>query len=101
MELLTAVDWALVSPEEERPQSVAEVRSALSGFAAPGPRNATSPTTLKSQDPPQASTPPTSFPSAVEFDRETLKKIETELAKHIGPIATLVIKSAAKKPYTV
>ena len=101
MELLTAVDWALVSHEEERPQSVAEFRSALSGFAAPDPRNATSPTTLKIQDPPQASTPPTSFPSAVEFDRETLKKIETELAKHIGPIAPLVIKSAAKKAYTV
>src|SRR5438132_855651 len=90
MELLTAVDWALVSHEEERPQSVAEFRSALSGFAAPDPRNATSPTTLKIQDPLQASTPPTSFPSAVEVDRETLKKIETAVAK-------VVVKRAAAK----
>jgi serine/threonine-protein kinase len=37
----------------------------------------------------------------VAFDRETLKKIETELARHIGPIAPVVIRAAAKKTYTV
>ena len=100
MELLTAVDWALVSHEEERPQSVAEFRSALCG-PVPGARTATDKTTVKIQDPPQGHARPTTFPSGVEFDRESLKKIETELAKHIGPIAPLVIKSAAKKAYTV
>jgi serine/threonine-protein kinase len=35
------------------------------------------------------------------FDRETLKRIENELAKHIGPIAPVVIRAAAKKTYTV
>src|SRR5206468_1347346 len=100
MELLTAVDWALVSHEEERPQSVAEFRSALSGLAAPDPGTVTYRTTVKIQDPPRG-TAPTTFPTGVEFDRESLKKIETELARHIGPIAPLVIKAAAKKAYTV
>src|SRR5256885_14273903 len=100
MELLTAVDWALVSHEEQRPQSVAEVRSALSG-PVPDARTATHKTTVKIQDPPQGAAAPTTFPTGVEVDRESLKKIETELAKHIGPIAPLVIKSAAKKAYTV
>ena len=100
MELLTAVDWALVSHEEQRPQSVAEFRSALSG-PVPDARTATYKTTVKIQDPPQGAAAPTTFPTGVEFDRESLKKIETELAKHIGPIAPLVIKSAAKKAYTV
>src|SRR6266513_1468406 len=101
IELLAAVDWALVSNEEQRPQSVAEFRSAISGLAAPDPRTATSPTPVKIREPLQATTAPTTFPTGVEFDRETLKKIETELAKHIGPIAPLVIKSAAKKAYTI
>src|SRR5258705_8511657 len=100
MELLTAVDWALVSHEEERPQSVAEFRSALSGLAAPDPGTVTYKTTVKIQGPPPG-TAPTTFPTGVEFDRESLKKIETELARHIGPIAPLVIKAAAKKAYTV
>ena len=100
MELLTAVDWALVSHEEQRPQSVAEFRSALSG-PVPDARTATYKTTVKIQDPPQGAAAPTTFPTGVEFDRESLKKIETELARHIGPIAPLVIKSAAKKAYTV
>ena len=101
IELLAAVDWALVSNEEQRPQSVAEFRSAISGLAAPDPRTATSPTPVKIREPLQGTTAPTTFPTGVEFDRETLKKIERELARHIGPIAPLVIKSAAKKAYTI
>jgi serine/threonine-protein kinase len=53
------------------------------------------------QDPLQATAPPTTLPAGVEFDREALKKVEAELAKHIGPIAHLVIKSAAKKAHTI
>jgi serine/threonine protein kinase len=101
IELLTAVDWALVSHEEQRPQSVAEFRSALSGLAAPDPKTTTYQTTVKIQDPPQATTPPTTFPTGVAFDRDTLKRIEAELAKHIGPIASVVIRTAAKKAYTI
>jgi serine/threonine-protein kinase len=101
IELLTAVDWALVSHEEQRPQSVAEFRSALSGLVAPDPKTKTYQTTAKIPDPLQATAPPTTFPTGVAFDRDTLKRIEMELAKHIGPIAPVVIRSAAKKAYTI
>src|SRR6266568_7916589 len=101
IELLTAVDWALVSHEEQRPQSVAEFRSALSGLAAPDPKTATDRKTVRTQDLRQASAPPTTLPTGVTFDRDTLKRIEGELAKHIGPIASVVIRAAAKKTYTI
>jgi serine/threonine protein kinase len=100
-ELLAAVDWALVTHEEQRPQSVAEFRSAIPGLAAPDPKTMTYKTTIKLQDPRQASAPPTTMPTGIAFDRDTLKRIEAELAKHIGPIAPVVIKSAAKKAYTI
>jgi len=41
------------------------------------------------------------LPTGVTFDRDTLKKVENELARQIGPIAPVVIRAAAKKTYTV
>ena len=101
MELLAAIDWALVSHEEQRPQSVSEFRSAIPGLAVLDPKTMTYKTTVRVQDPQQASAPPTTMPTGVAFDRDTLKKIEAELARHIGPIAPVVIRSAAKKAYTI
>ena len=97
-ELLAAIDWALTPHEERRPQSVSEFRAALSGLAT------VDQTTVKVERiapsaPPTA--PRTTLPTGVTFDRETLKKVEAELAKHIGPIAPVVIRAAAKKTYTV
>jgi len=94
-ELLAATDWALTPNEEQRPQSVADFRSALPGLAAAEQK------TVRVERSVPVSTPPTTLPTGVSFDRETLKKVETELAKHIGPIAPVVIRSAAKKTYTV
>jgi serine/threonine protein kinase len=100
-ELLTAVDWALVMHEEHRPQSVSEFRSALPGLATADSKTATDRKTVRTQDLRQASAPPTTLPIGVTFDHDTLKRIEGELAKHIGPIASLVIRAAAKKTYTI
>ena len=100
MELLAAIDWALVSHEEQRPQSVSEFRSAVPGLAALD-KTMTYKTTVRIQDPRQTTAPPTTFPTGVAFDRDTLKRIEGELAKHIGPIAPVVIRTAAKKAYTI
>jgi serine/threonine protein kinase len=91
MELLTAVDWALAPHEDQRPQSVADLRAVLSGLATPEEKTQT-------RSKPSALT---SVPTGVIFDLETLKKIEAELAKFIGPIAHVVVKSAAKKSYTI
>jgi serine/threonine protein kinase len=92
-ELLTAVDWALAPHEEQRPQSVADFRSVLSGLATPEEK------TVRTQEP--GASLLTSVPTGVAFDLDTLKKIEAELAKSIGPIAHVVIRSAAKKSYTI
>lgn len=95
MELLAAIDWALTLHEERRPQSVSELRSALSGLATSDQK------TVKIRDTAQVSTSLTSLPTEIAFDREVLKKIELDLAKHIGPIAPVVIRAAAKKAYTI
>src|SRR5262245_20943723 len=94
-DLLAAIDWALTPHEERRPQSVSDFRSALRGLALVEQK------TLKVESAAPVSAPPTTLPTGVQFDREALKKVETELAKHIGPIAPVVVRSAAKKTYTV
>jgi serine/threonine protein kinase len=99
-ELLMAIDWALKPHEGERPQTVDEFRRALAGeppatafdgtvptWSAPSP--VTSPSTARSR------------PSGVVFDAGLLKWLETELAKHIGPISAVVVKEAAKRAATV
>ncbi len=99
-ELLKAIDWALAPLEEARPQSVAELRNVLRRLVAvPASEQ---PTILIEPRPgPEVSSRPTSLPAAAAYDRETLKKIETELAAHIGPIAPMVVRSAAKKAFTL
>ena len=94
-DLLAAIDWALTPHEERRPQSVSELRSALPGVATADQK------TVKIESPTPVSAPLTTLPTGVSFDRETLKKVEAELAKHIGPIAPVVVRAAAKKTYTV
>jgi serine/threonine protein kinase len=95
-DLLTAIDWALTPHEERRPQSVTDFRAALPGFTSISDQK-----TLKVETSAPLSTPATTLPTGVVFDRETLKRIENELARHIGPIAPVVIRAAAKKTYTV
>jgi len=94
-DLLTAVDWALSPREQQRPQSVREFRAALTGRTMPEAA------TVKTQESMRAAGAPASVPTGVAFDPDTLRKIETELAHHIGPIAAVVIRGAAKKAYNV
>jgi serine/threonine protein kinase len=94
-DLLAAIDWALTPHEERRPQSVPDLRAALPGLATADQK------TVKIEPSTPVSAPLTTLPTGVTFDRETLKRIEAELAKHIGPIAPVVIRAAAKRTYTV
>ncbi len=99
-ELLLAIDWALKPHEAERPQSVDQFRRALAGepFAAAFDRSTPASAVSRSV----TSTAPTrSRPSGVAFDAGLLKWLETELAKHIGPISAVVVKEAAKRTATV
>ncbi len=101
-EFLSAIDWALKPYERNRPQTAAEWRAALVGGSAPvrdQPRTAPVPQTTTR--PPVAPVATTSAPTGGAFERETLKKVETELAAHLGPIAGVVVKAAAKKAMTL
>jgi serine/threonine protein kinase len=82
MRFLEAIDWALKPAKEARPQSVAELRNALP--AAPAASLSDAATILM----------PKSEPS---LDGEALAKIAAELAAHIGPIASQVVRSQARK----
>ena len=90
-EFLAAIDWALAPNEDERPQSVAEWREAIAGS---GLANTTR--NVPAFDGPAAPTPGTSK-SALTFDPSLLRKLETALAQHLGPIAPVVVRNAARK----
>jgi len=86
-EFLAAIDWALAPNEDERPQSVAEWRESIAGTGL-----ANTIRTAPSFDVPSK--------SALTFDPTLLKKLETALAQHLGPIAPVVVRNAAKKAAT-
>jgi serine/threonine protein kinase len=91
-EFLAAIDWALAPHEDDRPKSVHEWRPALLGGAAAEPKK------RKKAAPEPA--PPPSPPAAAEavhFDAELLNQMERELAQHVGPIAPVMVRKAAKK----
>jgi len=94
-EFLAAIDWALVPDEEQRPQSVPQWREALLGAAAIPPltRVAQPKKTQAQKTVPQSTIPAT-------FDPSLLKRLEAELAQHLGPIAPAVVRNAAKKAAT-
>jgi len=99
-ELLAAIDWALKPHEAERPQNVDEFRRALAGEPPAAAFERTVPESAVSRNvvsPVQAP----SRQSGVVFDPVLLKWLETELAKHIGPISAVVVKNAAKKAVSV
>ncbi len=99
---LKAIDWALAPMEEARPQTVAEFRDALQGIATPDDAQKTifiakppvpAPAPLSADQPAPAPVP--------AFDAETLKTLTAGLAAHVGPIAGMVVRSAAKKAATL
>src|SRR4051812_11086713 len=86
-DFLTAIDWGLTPHEDKRPQSVSEWRAKLLV-------NTSSHVEAKTEKlPPQPR-------SVVAFDPALLKRLETALAQHAGPIAPVVVKNAAKKART-
>jgi serine/threonine protein kinase len=105
-ELLAAIDWMLTPDEKQRPQSVNDVVTALHASAAAQPTELIDPSRTGAFDVQPGgresssrpvSGPFSSIPLNLTVDRDTLKKIEAELIGHIGPIAPVVIRSAAKK----
>ncbi len=99
-ELLMAIDWALKPHEDERPQTIAEFRRALAGEPPAAVFERTAPTSAGPQTL-TSSSRPSAPPSSIVFDAGLLKWLETELAKYIGPISTVVVKNAAKKAVSI
>ena len=104
-EFLAAIDWALKPNEEERPQSVEDLRRTLVSAApralAPDrtvPLGGSGSATVVAQ--PGGAGGMTGF-KGVTLDREQVKRIEAHLARHIGPIAPVVLRNAAKKAPTI
>jgi serine/threonine protein kinase len=112
-EFLAAIDWGLRPHEQDRPQSVAKWRVALSscGVAAFVPAVSPAPAApspqpgvvAQARSAPQVAPAPqadrtsgTGMPTSVVFDQETLKRFENELARHVGPIAGVMVRNAAK-----
>jgi serine/threonine protein kinase len=108
VELLAAIDWALSPHENERPQSVAEWREALLGIVDPKVvKLERAKAQLKAQPAPKEEPAPQvdpkfqpQAPKAVVFDAALIKKLETRLAQHLGPIAKLIVGNAARKAKT-
>lgn len=106
---LEAIDWALKSNEEDRPQNTTAflVRLAMAGTP---PRLATHASAHNDDQPAtqttvltNTSTPPsiTAAARAGGFDLDTLKRIESEAARHLGPIAPVIVRNAARKAATI
>jgi serine/threonine protein kinase len=89
-QLLQAIDWALKPAKEARPQSVADLRSALP--IAPQAKVSDAATILVPVAP-----SPDAAKNAPPLDAEALAKIAAALATHIGPIAGQLVRSQARK----
>jgi len=91
---LAAIDWALSTHEGDRPQSVREWRDALLD-AAPVPKPKPRPQAEPAPEPKTVVQPKAE--SAPVFDPALLQKLEGELAQHLGPIASVMVRKLAKK----
>lgn len=101
VELLAAIDWALTPHENERPQSVAEWREALLGATDPkavilerAKAHLKTQLLTKVEPAPQPQPQPQ---TALVFDPALITNLETQLAQHLGPIANVVVRNAARK----
>jgi serine/threonine protein kinase len=100
LQLLTAIDWALAPSEETRPQTVADLRNVLQGQAA-APASSQTTIVVPTQRRPEPVTSQSALATTMVFDGDTLRKIATALAAQTGPIASMLVKSAAKKAATI
>jgi hypothetical protein len=101
---LQAIDWALKPNEEDRPQSTAEFLARLANVGTParftthaGADNDVQPATQTTRTLPGI----TAAALAAGFEPDTLRRIEAEAARHLGPIAPVIVRNAARKAATV
>lgn len=105
--LLEAIDWAIAPSERARPQTVAAWRQALGALAdrpatrsrpdgADRTRQADATTVLQPRTG-TANTPSPTSTAPASFDPAALSAMTSDLASHLGPVANIVVKAAARK----
>lgn len=101
-DFLAAVDWALKPNEDERPQSVAAFKRKLMGSVSSASSDRTVPLLA---EPTVLAVPARGGGmtglTGVVLDREQVKRVEADIARHIGPIAAVVVRNAAKKAQSI
>lgn len=102
-DFLATVDWALKPNEDERPQTVGDFKRKLMGGAAPVTEDRTIP--LRGDVPTVLAQPAGAGGltglTGVVLDREQVKRVEAEIVLHVGPIAAVVVRNAAKKALSI
>lgn len=102
--LLNAIDWALNPDDRQRPQSTHAFLMRLSG-ANPShtaeDATRTLPIGAMTASQLNATTTKRVADHALTIDAAALNDIETELAKRIGPLASVLIRKAQKKSATI
>jgi serine/threonine protein kinase len=98
--LLQAIDWALAPSERARPQSAAALHQILEAQLEPGTERAPSIFAERSRitDNSAIHSQPSSI---VGFHPVALKKMASDLAPHLGPVAGAFVRSTAKKSVTL
>ncbi len=103
---LDAIDWALKPHEEDRPQNTTEFLARLAVAGAPARH--TAPALAHNEAQPATQTTSagalpgiTAAAQTGGFDVDTLKRIESEAARYLGPIAPVIVRNAARKAATL
>jgi len=96
-QLLQLIDWTLSPAEKSRPQTVAELREALEPHFDPQADATQSVFIGKTTRPDATAVAPVRTETALAFEPAVIKTLATDLAAHLGPVATVVVRSAAKK----
>ncbi len=97
-QLLQLIDWMLTPAEKSRPQTAAELRQALQPHYDPQADVTQSVFTGKTTRPDAAAAaPPVHTETALAFEPALIKALAADLAEHLGPVAAIVVRSAAKR----
>ncbi|HTE16105.1 MAG TPA: hypothetical protein VK642_13605, partial [Burkholderiales bacterium] len=104
--VLSTIDWALKPDEDERPQSTAAFMARL-GITAENTdwrRTPTQDAPARAQEQPATQTTASGMTTVAmtgSFEPDLIKRIETEAARVLGPIAPVIVRKAARKAATL
>ncbi|MEO8544308.1 MAG: serine/threonine-protein kinase [Burkholderiaceae bacterium] len=96
-QLLQLIDWTLAPAEKSRPQTAAALRQQLELQFDASSDATQSAFTGMTAAPAQPATAQVRTVTTPAFDAALIKSLAADLAAHLGPVATIVVRSAAKK----